>query len=188
MDFTGDMRAYMDRLRGAIDGLDLDELNSALNALAAAYERGCAVYIFGNGGSGATASHFVCDFNKGVSSGKPKKFRFVCLNDNIPTLTAIANDIGYEDVFLRQLDGTLAKGDLVIAISGSGNSENVIRAVEYAKGAGAEVIGITGYGGGRLRQLSDYSMHVGIDDMQIAEDMHMVFDHMSMSILGARLR
>ena len=109
----------------------------------------------------------------------------VCLNDNTPTLMAIANDFSYEDIFRYQLEGRLRPEDLVIAISGSGNSKNIIKAVEYAKETGAKVVGITGYSGGKLRELADYHMHTEIDDMQIAEDIHMIFDHMMFFVLGS---
>ena len=112
----------------------------------------------------------------------------VCLNDNIPTMLAIANDISYDDVFLFQLEGRLTADDLVIAISGSGNSKNIIKAVEYAKRVGAKVVGICGYDGGKLFSLSDFPMHVNVNDMQIVEDIHMAFDHMMMSVLRDALK
>jgi D-sedoheptulose 7-phosphate isomerase len=130
----------------------------------------------------ATASHMVCDFNKGTCANVEKRFRFVCLNDNIPTLMAVANDMAFEDVFYYQLENKLRKGDLILAISGSGNSHNVIKAVEYAKKVGCQVIGMTGYDGGKLAKLSDFQLHVPADDMQITEDLHMGFDHMMMQI------
>ena len=110
------------------------------------------------------------------------KFRFVCLNDNVATLMAIANDIGFEEVFRFQLRGKLEEGDIIIAISGSGNSKNVINAVEYAKAQGNKVIGLTGFNGGKLKELSDVSMHADVMSMQVTEDIHMIFDHMIMGI------
>ena len=177
------IRTYLDREVETIRNLDIEELERAIGAIRDAYEREAVIYIFGNGGSAATASHFACDFNKGISEGRDRKFRMVCLNDNTPTLMAIANDFSYEDIFRYQLEGRLRPEDLVIAISGSGNSKNIIKAVEYAKETGAKVVGITGYSGGKLRELADYHMHTEIDDMQIAEDIHMIFDHMMFFVL-----
>lgn len=177
------IRTYLDREIETIRNLDVEELKRAIEAIRDAYQRDAVIYIFGNGGSAATASHFACDFNKGISEGRDKKFRMVCLNDNTPTLMAIANDFSYEEVFRYQLEGRLRPEDLVIAISGSGNSKNIIKAVEYAKETGAKVVGITGYSGGKLHELADYHMHAEIDDMQIAEDIHMIFDHMMYFVL-----
>lgn len=178
------IREYFEQLRETIEKLNLEEITEAVEAIKRAYDREATIYIFGNGGSAATASHFVCDFNKGISDRKEKKFNLVCLSDNIPQLTAIANDISYDEVYRYPLRNKLKNTDLVIAVSGSGNSKNVINAVEYAKGVGCEVIGITGYAGGKLRELSDYKMHVDVNDMQITEDVHMAFDHMMYRVLN----
>lgn len=176
---------YFTREIDTIKRLNLDELNEAMNAILDARNRAATIWTMGNGGSAATASHFVCDFAKGASEAMGgKKFDFRCLSDNTPILTAIGNDISYDDIFRFQLEGILKPEDLIIAISGSGNSKNVIRAVEYAKEIGAKVIGLTGYSGGKLKELADYRMHVPIDDMQITEDIHMIFDHMMMKLLG----
>lgn len=178
------IKSYFDREIEVIKRLNIDDINAAVQAIWAAYEREATIYIFGNGGSAATASHYVCDFNKGISEKKDKKFNFVCLNDNYPQMMAIANDISYDEVFRFPLINKLKPTDLVIGISGSGNSKNVIRAVEYAKEVGAPVVGITGYHGGKLKELSDYHMDVMEDDMQISEDLHMVFDHMMYFVLN----
>lgn len=178
------IKSYFDRVIEAIKKLNLEDINAAVQAIWAAYEREATIYIFGNGGSAATASHYVCDFNKGISEKKEKKFNFVCLSDNVAQMMAIANDISYDEVFRYPLVGRLKPTDLVIGISGSGNSKNVIRAVEYAKEIGAPVVGITGYHGGKLKELADYHMDVMEDDMQISEDLHMVFDHMMYFVLN----
>ena len=178
------IKSYFDREIEVIKRLNIDDINAAVQAIWAAYEREATIYIFGNGGSAATASHYVCDFNKGISEKKEKKFNFVCLNDNYPQMMAIANDISYDEVFRFPLINKLKPTDLVIGISGSGNSKNVIRAVEYAKEIGAPVIGITGYHGGKLKELADYHMDVMEDDMQISEDLHMIFDHMMYFVLN----
>ena len=182
MDFIKEINDYYEREKKAIDALDRDELNAAMNALLNAYERGATVYVFGNGGSSATASHMVCDFNKGTCFELEKKFKFVCLNDNVPIMMAISNDYSFEHIFEYQLKDRLTSNDLVLAISGSGNSKNVVLAVEYAKKVGAEVIAMTGYSGGKIRKMADYYLHAPIEDMQITEDLHMSFDHMIMQI------
>ena len=183
-DFVPEIDGYIKRLQSVMDGLDRKQIDDVVSVLLKAYENGFCIYIFGNGGSAATASHFVCDFNKGVCYELEKKFRFVCLSDNVPTVTAIANDCGYEYIFEKQLEGKLEKGDVVFAISGSGNSKNVIRAVEYAKSCGNEVISLTGYDGGKLLKLSDHPIHVNVNDMQLAEDVHMMLDHLISSIIA----
>ena len=178
------IKSYFDREIEVIKRLNLDDINEAVKAIWAAYERDATIYIFGNGGSAATASHFVGDFNKGVSEKKDKKFNFICLNDNTPQMMAIANDFSYDEVFRYPLVNRLKPTDLVIGISGSGNSKNVIRAVEYAKEIGTAVVGITGYHGGKLKELADYHMDVMEDDMQISEDLHIIFDHMMYFVLN----
>ena len=178
------IKSYFDREIEVIKRLNIDDINAAVQAIWAAYERDATIYIFGNGGSAATASHYVGDFNKGISEKKDKKFNLVCLSDNIPQMMAIANDISYDEVFRYPLVNRLKPSDLVIGISGSGNSKNVVRAVEYAKEIGTPVVGITGYHGGKLKKLADYHMDVMEDDMQISEDLHMIFDHMMYFVLN----
>lgn len=185
---TGQIKNYYEDEIKIIKSLDFEEINRAVNAIIDAYERDASIYVFGNGGSAATASHFVNDFNKGISENFAKKFNMICLCDNFSTIMAIANDISYEEVFRFQLTGRLTSLDLVIGISGSGNSANVIRAVEYAKEVGASVVGISGYQGGRLKQLSDFHMHVPVEDMQITEDIHMTFDHMMYRVITNYLK
>lgn len=187
MDYTNEIKEYIALEQETLGNLGVDEINEAMNLIMEAYEQKKTIYIFGNGGSSATASHYQNDFNKGISEYTETKFRFQCLNDNMPTLMAIANDIGFEEVFRFQLKNRLEAGDLIMAISGSGNSRNVINAVEYAKSQGNKVIGITGYDGGRLRALADISLHVPVMSMQVTEDIHMFFDHMMMSIFYRRL-
>lgn len=178
------IKSYIEKEIEVMKKLDIDAINEAVNEIWNAYEREATIYIFGNGGSATTASHFVCDFNKGISENKTKKFNFVCLNDNLPIVMAIANDVSYDEIFRYQLYKKLKSTDLVIGISGSGNSKNVINAVVYAKEIGTPVIGITGYNGGKLKTLSDYHMDANINNMQISEDLHMIFDHMMYSILN----
>lgn len=186
MDYTQDIKAYLKKEIQVLESLDVNAINTAMNALMQARDRGADIYICGNGGSASTASHYACDFNKGLSEALGgQKFRFHSLTDNVPTMMAIANDYCYEDIFIRQLMGKLRKDDIVIGISGSGNSENVVRAIEFAKETGATTIGITGYSGGKVKNLVDISLHASINDMQISEDVHMILDHLMMSVLCA---
>ncbi len=173
---------YLNKLKTCIDNLDRNEIEKFIEILTESKNKGTQIYIMGNGGSAATASHFCCDFNKGVSYQKDKKFKMICLNDNIATMLAYANDVGYEDVFVEQLKNFLSKDDVVIGISGSGNSKNIIKAIEYANENGGITVGLTGYNGGILKKIAKYSVNANINDMQISEDIHMMLAHMIMQI------
>jgi D-sedoheptulose 7-phosphate isomerase len=181
--FLASIETYLTSLQQQIAALDRNELAAFAGLLRDACEQGRQIFIMGNGGSAATASHFVCDFNKGLSYGRERKYKFICLNDNVPALLAYANDVVYEAVFVEQLKNFLQAGDLVIGISGSGNSSNVVRAVEYANANGAVTLALVGYDGGRLKQTARHCVHVPVADMQIVEDIHMVLDHMTMRVL-----
>lgn len=187
MAYTEDIRRYIELEREVLARLDIDAIDAALSLLVETRACKGRVYVFGNGGSAATASHFQNDFNKGVSAHTQEKFRFHCLNDNIATLMAIANDVSYDEVFRMQLEGVIEPNDIVLAISGSGNSNNVLLAVEYAKAHGCQVIGLTGYDGGKLGQICDIHLNAPVKSMQVAEDIHMVFDHLMMSVLYKHL-
>ena len=161
-----------------------EEILKAFTLLKETYQNGGMLLVCGNGGSASTASHLECDFNKGISYDREIKYDIECLSDNVPMMMAIANDIGYDDIFVVPLKNKLKAGDLVIGISGSGNSENVIRAFQYAKEAGAETIAFTGYNGGKLKEIADYNIHVAVENMQITEDVHLILNHMMMYILS----
>ena len=180
------IKSYFDREIEVIRHLNIDDINSAVHAILDAYDREATIYVFGNGGSASTASHFAGDFNKEMPAEDGKTFHFVCLSDNITQTMAIANDYSYEEVFRQPLLNRLKSKDLIIAISGSGNSTNIIRAVEYAKEVGTPVLGITGYDGGKLKEMADFHMDVNIDDMQISEDLHMIFHHMVYYVVNQR--
>ena len=180
--YQSEIREYLDLEIKTLQSLDIDKIDEAMQLIRETYEKEGTIYIFGNGGSSATASHYQNDFNKGISEYVEKKFRFCCLNDNMATVMAIANDIGFEEVFRFQLKNKLKPNDIVIAISGSGNSKNVINAVEYAKTCGNKIVGMTGFDGGKLVGMSDISLHVPINSMQITEDIHMIFDHLIMAV------
>ncbi len=175
---------YFDLLKQSVDGLDRNAIISFVDLLLKARKNGNNIYIMGNGGSASTASHFTCDFNKGLSYKKDIRFKMICLNDNIATMLAYSNDLGYENVFVEQLKNFLKKDDVVIGISGSGNSENVLKAIEYANSVNAKTVGITGFDGGKLKNIVDISIHTNINNMQVAEDVHMTICHMLYSIMS----
>lgn len=184
MDYINELNAYREREIAVLNSLDLNSVNQVMNVLEDARLHGKRIFICGNGGSAATASHYCCDFNKGVSENQNDKYNFECLNDNIPTLMAVANDIGYEEVFRFPLKNKMKSGDILIGISGSGNSKNFVNAMEYAKSIGGTTIAIVGYSGGKMKEMADYNIHVNINDMQISEDIHMMLDHMMMYVLS----
>ena len=184
MNYTDEIKKYLNLEIEVIKSLNVDAINSIMNEIKASQERGSIVYICGNGGSHATASHFCCDFNKGVSGGQEKNTNFICLSDNVPTITAIANDLSYDDIFSYQLKNRLKPGDIVFVISGSGNSINIVKAMEIAKEKGNKIIGLCGYQGGKVKEMSDICVHVNVNNMQITEDIHMILDHIMMFVLS----
>jgi len=183
MNYIKDIINYFEKLKNTLDILKKEDLNTLMNVLVEARNKEKQIFIMGNGGSAATASHYVCDFNKGISYGKERKFKFICLNDNIPSLMAYGNDISYNDIFVNPLRTYFKPGDLVIGISGSGNSENVVRAIQYANDNNGVTIGLTGYSGGKVKEYCKFNIHIPINDMQITEDIHMILDHCMMKIL-----
>jgi len=182
MNYISDIEKYIELEISVLRKIDRAEINALMNAIDNARQKNATIYIMGNGGSASTASHFVNDFNKGLSEYIEQKFRFACLSDNIATVMAIANDIGYDSVFEFQLRGKLKADDLVIGISGSGNSPNVLNAIELAKKEGVLTAGLTGYDGGKLRKIADIPVHAPVMSMQVTEDIHMIFDHLIMAI------
>lgn len=186
-DYTKEIENYINTEISVLNKIDISEINKAINLMEETRLKEGSIYIFGNGGSSATASHYQNDFNKGISEYVDKKYDFRCLNDNIATLMAIANDISFDEVFRFQMRGHIRKNDIVIAISGSGNSRNVIYGVEYAKEQECKIIALTGYDGGKLSRMADVSLHVPINSMQITEDVHMIFDHLIMAVLYREL-
>lgn len=187
MDFGKFATDYLQELKSVLDEFDTDRFSQLVQALLAAYENEKTIFIMGNGGSASTASHFVCDLNKGCCLDLDKKFKVMCLNDNLPSLMAYANDVSYESVFVEQLKNFFDKDDLVIGISGSGNSENVLQAIHYAGANGGRTIGISGYAGGKLAELVDIPFVARIDDMQKVEDVHMIVVHIIMQAVYAEL-
>jgi D-sedoheptulose 7-phosphate isomerase len=187
MKFNKFAEQYIERLKKVLDAIDGGAFAAMADAILEAYSRGAHIFVMGNGGSGSTASHLACDINKGCCIDLDKKFKTICLNDNMPTMLALANDLSYEAVFEEQLKNFFNSGDLVIGISGSGNSENVLRAVAYAKAHGGKTAGWSGFGGGRLASMVDLAFVVRSHDMQQVEDAHMVLAHMLMQAVHGEL-
>ena len=165
---------YLALVKETIDKLDRVQIEKTAEAFMRVYHAEKTIYIFGNGGSAASATHACGDFVKGASYGLEKRFKVMSLVDNLPALMAIANDISYDDIFVEQLKNFLQPGDLVIGISGSGNSTNVVKAIEYAKHKGVQTIAFCGYKGGKIKELADISIHSVAMDMEVAEDIHMM--------------
>jgi D-sedoheptulose 7-phosphate isomerase len=178
---------YRQLLTDTLDKLDMTAVDAMVECFADAHARGATIFTMGNGGSGASASHAAGDFLKGASYGLDQRFKMICLNDNLPSMMAIANDIGWEDIFVEPLKNFLQPGDVVIGISGSGNSKNVLKAADYAKAKGVTVIGMTGFKGGKLREVADISIHSDAMDMEVAEDVHMAVFNMVKKVMMARL-
>jgi len=169
---------YRDRLLETIGALDLECVSQAIEWFEEARANGRGIFVAGNGGSAATASHFVCDMAKGASCGKAARFRIQALHDAIPTLTAYSNDMSYEDAVVEQLKNFARTGDIYMAISGSGNSPNVVRAMEYANSIGCRTLALTGRDGGKLGVLAALNIHVDEPHMGRIEDAHHVVCHM----------
>jgi D-sedoheptulose 7-phosphate isomerase len=171
------LRDYWDEVANVAALVDLDCLERVANMLLNCQARGRVVFVVGNGGSAATASHFACDLSKGTRRDGPPTFHVVSLTDNVPLLTAWANDSGYERVFSEQLTALARPGDLLVAISASGNSPNVIAAIDAARSCGMAVVGLSGRSGGRLAHLADVAVNVPSDRIEIVEDAHLVVAH-----------
>jgi D-sedoheptulose 7-phosphate isomerase len=175
MNFT---ETYRSQLLDAISSVDLAAVEQAIGWFGEARDEGRHIFVCGNGGSAATASHFTCDIIKGASFQKDKRFRMLALNDSLPTLTAYANDVDYSAVFEQQLTNFAKAGDLVMAISGSGNSPNVVRVITCANELGCRTIALTGRDGGKLGSLAQLNIHVKSHHMGRIEDAHMIVCHM----------
>lgn len=177
--------SYLESLQQEIINLDNNVISQVLEVLKKALHNQANIFIIGNGGSASTASHLQNDFSQAMVDASVR-FNVHCLTDNIATITAIANDYSFDEVFLRQLRGRLQPEDLVIAISTSGNSKNIIRASEYVKSTGNILISMTGFDGGKLMQMADYRLHVASSNIRIIEDVHLVFNHLLIHCLIQR--
>lgn len=171
------LRDYWDEVADVAAAIDLTDLERAAVMLLTCQARGRVVFVIGNGGSAATASHFACDLSKGTRRDGPPTFQVVSLTDNVPLLTAWANDSGYEHVFSEQLIALGRPGDLLMAISTSGNSPNVVAAIDAARSCGMAVVGLTGRSGGHLKPLADVVVNVPSDRIEVVEDAHLVVAH-----------
>lgn len=181
------IRDYLNNVCTAIERLPEDRIQEAVDILAEAIENGQQIFLLGNGGSAANASHISEDLLKGIKECTGKRARVLALTDSVPLITAWANDTSYENIFSEQIDSLLNPGDVVIAISGSGNSPNVIKAVEKANEMGGITLGWSGYSGGRLAQIAQKPIVVESDNMQRIEDVHLVLGHLIYTALIARL-
>ncbi len=183
MTTQGTTAHYLQKLNETLSALDCDAMDKAISMIETAWRSGKQVITLGNGGSSMTALHFITDWNKSVFLNTNIPFRGRTLVDNMGLIMAYGNDISFADIFVEQLKNILQPGDLVIAISGSGNSENVIRAVDYANKNEAVTLGLCGFSGGKLKDLAQHSVWVNVHDMQIAEDVHAMFGHIVMQKL-----
>lgn len=171
--------AYLDYLQTVLKRIDTAEIGRFIRTLLDARERGATVFFIGNGGSAATASHFANDVAIGTNEYH-KPFRAISLTDNVPIITAIGNDFGYEEIFVRQLRVLGKPGDVLVAISASGNSPNLLKAFDHARSAGIRTVAITAFDGGKMKSAADEGIHVptGPREYGPAEDAHMVLDHL----------
>jgi D-sedoheptulose 7-phosphate isomerase len=169
---------YLAGLRACIDEIETQDVNAVAEAIYRTYLTSRQLFIFGNGGSAATAAHMVCDLRKGAAVQGRRRIKAFNLSDNIPMLTAVGNDIDYESIFVEQLIDNIEKGDIALGISASGNSPNVLAAIRYAREKEATTIGFTGFGGGKLRQMTDISINLSCRDYGQVEDMHLSLEHM----------
>lgn len=169
---------YLQALLKTLASIDLEKVEQAIAWFRQARQEDRQIFVCGNGGSAATASHLATDVVKGASYDRPRRFRILALTDSVSTITAYANDVSYEAVFVEQLKNFARPGDLVVGISGSGNSPNVLRAIEYANSIGCRTLALTGRDGGRLAGLAQLTIHVPEPHMGRIEDAHLVICHM----------
>jgi len=185
-DIQGRSTKYLDEVISSLEAMKKDfprKAEEIVAVLTKARDSGRRIYVMGNGGSASTASHMASDLSKGASRKDASRFKAMALTDNIPVMLAWANDSSYEDIFVEQLRNHLEKGDVVIGISGSGNSENVLRAIEYANKSGAETIGLSGFDGGKLAKLAKTGYIVPNHCMQQVEDLHLIIEHLLSMVL-----
>jgi len=185
--FVPDVETYFQNVACAIEKVPVATVNQIVSVLLEAYDSSRMVFLFGNGGSAALASHFVCDLGKGATNGSSKRFRALAFTDNVPLMTAWANDARYEDIFAEQLSNFVSPRDVALAISGSGNSPNVLKALKVARECGAFTIGLTGFEGGHMKHLCDLCLIIPSDNMQVIEDLHLSVTHAVFTALRARI-
>jgi D-sedoheptulose 7-phosphate isomerase len=179
--------AYFGKVSAGMYGVNPDRIDAAISLLMEARRAGRTIYVFGNGGSAATASHLVCDLAKSLSTGSGRGFQAVCLSDSVPAMMAYANDIGWDEVFAAPLAGRIEPGDVAIALSASGSSRNVHKALERARTAGAGTVAFCGFDGGTIKALDDVALHVPSNEMKVVEDVHLVLCHCIVQMLAAEI-
>ena len=180
-------KVYIKDLKKIMDNLDIDKIKQIVNIILEAYEKDKQIFIIGNGGSAATASHFCNDLSKLCSVKGKKRFRAISLTDNIPLISAWANDNDYGDIFAEQLKNFLNEGDVVIGVTGSGNSENIIKAIEFAKNSKAKTIAFLGFDGGKLKNIVDNYILISSNHYGLIEDVHLILAHMIANYIKERL-
>jgi len=169
--------AYLEELRAALEAIPLGTLEAIAGLLREARAQDRQIFLLGNGGSASTASHFACDLGKGTAPRTGRRFRVIALTDNIPLLTAWANDTEYANVFVEQLRNLVNSGDVVLALTGSGNSENVLRALSLARERGARTVALTGFDGGKVKAIAEVCLVVPTGRIEQAEDAHLILQH-----------
>jgi D-sedoheptulose 7-phosphate isomerase len=179
---------YIAELQNTLNNLPIDVIDQVIQLLHTAREYGKQVFILGNGGSASTASHFACDLGKNTRCDDLPHFRVLALSDNMALFSAYANDEGYENVFVQQLASFVEPGDVVIGISTSGNSPNVVKAIELANQVGANTVGLTGFDRGQLGVLVDWNLHVNSDCIEQVEDVHLMLEHLICTVLRQRIQ
>lgn len=180
-------KTYIEDIKSSLDTLDLDSIERIVDVLWTAYSNDKQVFIMGNGGSASTSSHFACDLSKGTVVKGRKRLRVICLNDNTALITALSNDLNYDDVFKEQLKNLVNPDDVVIVMTASGNSPSVLKAVECARENDATTLGFIGFDGGKLYPLVDESIVIKNTNYGYIEDIHLVLVHMISQSLKHRL-
>jgi len=181
------MKNYLETVGGILKNLPLPRIEQIIELIYKTYLNDSFIFLLGNGGSAATASHLACDLGKGTVAPGRKRMKVMSLTDNLPLITAWANDTQYEDIFAEQLAHFVSSGDLVIGISGSGKSKNVLNAIKLAKECGALTVGLTGFDGGEMKDMVDYCLIVPSTNMQQIEDCHLIITHLIFSLLRDRI-
>jgi D-sedoheptulose 7-phosphate isomerase len=171
------LAAYFAELKALLDAMPLERIESIGAALYSAYRHDKQVFVVGNGGSASTASHMACDLSKNTLAGNRPRFRVMSLTDNVALMSALANDVGYEHVFKEQLVNLIRTGDVLIVLSGSGSSPNVLEAMRYARERSATVIAFLGFDGGEAAELADHAIVAPTDNYGLIEDVHMILNH-----------
>ena len=171
------IQKYISHLQDVLASLNLEDVKKSIETIMEAYHTDRQIFVIGNGGSASTASHLACDLGKGTSIEGIRRFRVISLTDNVATMTAWSNDVSYEDVFVEQLKNLAYPNDVVIGISASGNSENIIRAMQHAADLGCRTIGWSGFSGGKLASICDVNVIVNSNKYGPVEDVHLILNH-----------